>query len=643
MKYTPLTQLDLDAIGALAGFSPQTWTGPALPRPEGAAGFAEMADMLDKLAARAQYLIQVEDGLSLEYTLNGITAAGERFLLGTEAQVQEAADLRGVLVIVESFLNRTGMAAAGAEVIADAFAALRGKIEALLEIRRRILPPPARPSVAAPPAAAADYSAFAFEDLAQFAMAWSSYGDALREGYPQVDAYARAAADPDEATRQFWPTLNRHALPYNLLVLRKLSAASVEPFRTNFGAAWLPAYDQHLLAGTLYGIDLTLFADLEPATLENGTVRFTPSAMALLTMDDRTLSPVAVYVADPQRIANAQVYTPQSPAWIYALMAVKTSLTVYGIWIGHVYTLHLVTAAMQMAALNRLPADHVIHRLLAPHSHYTIAFDLVLLLGWTKLAPPTSISDAGKFLTLCDRFSSTHDFFSADPRTALAELNLDVQDFTDPAGGQPWNLYPNVQVMLQLWGVTETYVGAVVRESYPSEGSVRDDADLAAWIAEASAADGGNVAGLPRMDAIDALIAVATSVLYRIVFHGLSRLKKSSTPELSFSPNYPPCLQSTVIPSAGTPVSAADLLKTYLPKTGTLGGMVSFYGTFAHSAPYVPMVPDKGPRDELFFDEQRCPKANQALIDFRGEIEKIVRQLQPDWVQVGQWPRNIEL
>jgi len=35
-------------------------------------------------------------------------------------------------------------------------------------------------------------------------------------------------------------------------------------------------------------------------------------------------------------------------AWLYALQAAKTSVTVYGIWLGHVYHWHLVTAAMQM-------------------------------------------------------------------------------------------------------------------------------------------------------------------------------------------------------------------------------------------------------------------------------------------------------
>lgn len=86
----------------------------------------------------------------------------------------------------------------------------------------------------------------------------------------------------------------------------------------------------------------------------------------------------------------------------------------------------------------------------------------------------------------------------------------------------------------------------------------------------------------------------------------------------------------------------AELLK-FLPNTGTLGSLVSFYYIFAYNAPYVPLVPYKGPEDELFYDQTKYAAANQALITFRKAIENFIAQFQPDWVQTGQWPRNIEL
>ena len=83
-KYSALTQLELDAIGFLEGFQVPSWNGPALPRPQGDDGLEEVIDTVGTLIARNQNLIQAKDGLSIEYTLRGITASAERFLYGSE-------------------------------------------------------------------------------------------------------------------------------------------------------------------------------------------------------------------------------------------------------------------------------------------------------------------------------------------------------------------------------------------------------------------------------------------------------------------------------------------------------------------------------------------------------------------------------
>jgi len=723
-KYTPLTQADLDLIGMLGHFSAPAWTGPALPRPEGSEGLEEVIDTVNKLLARAQYLIQAKDGLSILYTLQGVTATAERFMLGTQEQVQQAADLRSVLFAIQKFLSVCFATPGSENHIEIVFKDLRADVDArsltpevaplikdigqdvrqdigdaasaaLAGIAQQVAAPESglaeafadlkslrvdlEADVMAPERAVAafvggrsittvttsvttvsttstpassqdaalqatpDYSAFTLEDPSQFSMAWTTFEDAFRKGYPHIAEYSSAITDPSEATRQFWLTLRGSALPYNLFVLHKLDAASAMTFKNNFGSSWIPRYDDLLNENKLYGIDMTVFAGLTPQQDTNGTVRFTPSTMALLEMDDRkNLNPIAAYVADPTNINNAQIYTSAAPSWIYGLLAVKTSLTVYGIWLGHVYSLHIVTAAMQMATLNTLPATNIIYQLLAPQSHYTIPFDLLLMLGWSNLSPPTSISDAGKFLTICNKFSATHNFFATDPANMLAGMNLDPADFTDPAiDDKPWNLYPNVQMVLKIWQMTADYVGAVVNAGYATDAAVAADTDLANWIGAATGQ--GNVAGLPRMDSKAALKSVVTSVLYRITFHGMGRLRSVGSPEPSFAPNFPPCLQSTNIPDPQSPLPTSQLLKTYLPNTGTLGKLVGFYDIFAYNAPYVPAVPNKGPEDELFYDQAVHPTANQALIDFRNQIQEIIRTLQPDWVQIGQWPRNIEL
>lgn len=639
--YAPMTQTDLDAIAGLEGFAIETWLGPALPRPANAEAIAELLDLLDHLVRRAQYLIQAKDGLTRKYTLRGETRTGERFMLGTEDGIEQVAALDVLTTAVKTFLDHTRIVH-DVEHAASRLGRVTGWIADIYAARSVL---DKRPAAAVPPVASGnDLSALPLEGMSQFSMAWTSYDEVARLGFEQLDRYVAAATDPEAATADFWRSLSDTALPYNLLILQRVRKDNAQAFRTAFGQTWSQVgADATLASGRLFGIDLTLFDGIPPLPQANGTTRFTPSTMMLLEQgDDRRLRPVAVRVADPQNGEQAAVYTQTSPSWIYALMAVRTSMTVHGIWIGHVYTLHLVTAAMQMTMWNVLPPGHVVAQALRAQSQFTIAFDVLLLIGWSHLSPPTSIGDAGTFLALCSRYAERHDFFSGDPLTALDALGLEVADFTSD-GGEPWDLYPNVRKMLSVWKLANNYAACVVRARYATDLDVADDLDLQQWIDQSAARSGGNVRGLPPLDTREALQAVLASLFYRINFHALGRLRDMGNPDPSFAPNFPPCLQSSRIPGADDDTSAARLLAEYLPRTGTIGGLISFYDLFAFSEPYVPLVPAEGFEALPQFDPSHFPGANEGLYALRRGMAALVREWQPEWVQISQLSRSIEL
>src|SRR6185295_19961112 len=133
-----------------------------------------------------------------------------------------------------------------------------------------------------------------------------------------------------------------------------------------------------------------------------GFPRFTPSTVTVLVQDAATkaLTPELIRVAgggnQPKFFSRRGSTTPA--AWVYALQAAKVSVTVYGIWLGHVYQWHIVTAAMLMTMFNNLSASNPARKLLEPHSSYVIPFDDVLLMGWNALVPPTSIASGWQFL-----------------------------------------------------------------------------------------------------------------------------------------------------------------------------------------------------------------------------------------------------
>ena len=131
-------------------------------------------------------------------------------------------------------------------------------------------------------------------------------------------------------------------------------------------------------------------------------------------------------------IFSRQGSTTTASAWVYALQAAKVGVTVFGIWLGHVYQLHLVTAAMVMTMFENLSPKNPVYRLLEPQSSYVIPFDDLLLLGWDALPgiPPTSLATAPQLLELIDLYAEGREFFDDDPTTTLERLGLTEADFT---------------------------------------------------------------------------------------------------------------------------------------------------------------------------------------------------------------------
>ena len=475
----------------------------------------------------------------------------------------------------------------------------------------------------------------------QFAIGWTTMPDVASAGAARLPRWSRALTDPDAATREFWPTIARYGIAVNIVGPQRVTGAAIGELRRAFGSAWTRSVQAAAAAGRLYAFDMRRFAALAPQTTPDG-VRFTPATVTLLRRHPRSgdLRPVAVLVSGPEG-AGRQVYTRERAtdgAWLYALQAAKTSITVFGIWLGHVYQWHLVTAAMLMAMHDALPAGHPIAQLLAPQSKYLVAFDQALMAQWSAIAPPTSLTTADQFLALCDAFADGRRFFDDDPGQTLRAMGLRERDFSDHA---PWDRFPVARKMLAVYALVERYVRTCVHASYPSDAAVAGDQALQAWMAAASAPDGGNIAGLPALTGRDALTRVCTSILHRITIHGASRLNSTPNPALSFVGNFPHCLQRTDIPGPRTEIDTPTLL-SYLPNTKTIAQALDFYFIFAFSTPYEPAIPLGGPGADLFFDGGPDSPRNRALIDLRKGLAAFIRQEQPDMPQLYQWPRNIE-
>jgi Lipoxygenase len=259
------------------------------------------------------------------------------------------------------------------------------------------------------------------------------------------------------------------------------------------------------------------------------------------------------------------------------------------------------------------------------------------LLLWSTIGPPTSFSSPELFLQLTNSFATDRNFFDDDPLVTIDKLGLDSKDFTETTD---WDLYPIVADLLEIWKASEKFAEQFVNLTYSSDQAIIDDTQLQNWMTQSGLPTEGNVRGLPAMGSRDALKRVLSSIIYRVAAHGNSRQLKSLGPALCFVPNYPPCLQDPRIPGPTETLSKEQILR-YLPNTGTIGEMMTFYYIFTYSAPYTPLIPLYGSEEDLYFEPATDPR-NAALIEFRESIEQFIRKYDEGAPLIHQWPVSIE-
>jgi hypothetical protein len=491
-----------------------------------------------------------------------------------------------------------------------------------------------------------------------FTLSWTTYQGMYKDSQELIAPFAKTLTDKQVATDSLWPTIASFGLPYNLLVLAKVADERAAELARELGDTWdAQGLEASQADGLVYEMDLRILASLGPSRAVDGTVRFVPGTLTVLKQDPDTksLTPVAIQLSTSD--GPPRVYTFDDNTWLYALQAVKASVTVWGIWLGHVYHWHIGTAAMQMTMFNNLPAGHRLYPLLEPQSQSVIDFDFVLLtLLWGQIAPPTPLTGYVPLVKLYDTFAKGRSFFDDDPLVELANRRLRAEDFTVV---KPWDAYPVVGVLLDVWDATAGFVSAVVADVYSTDEEVATDAALTEWMAASRDPKQGNIRGLP--DAIETraeLTSVLTSILYRVTAHGAGSLTPSVNPALAFVANFPPCLQGADIPEPGDVMTTEDLL-WLLPRTGTIGEMTTFYFTFVYSKPYGRLIPSGGIRADAYFPRKAC---NDALFAYRSAVTAIIDEYVETWNgaldrlrgssrpvpsyardQYGQWPRSVEL
>jgi len=291
--------------------------------------FSEPLLTLFHLARRSLEVEPAKNSLSNTYTIGGQTASGCDFLFGRSSAEELARATRELERIVN--MGPDG---------------IRGAI-----FRGHAATPNGTTS------GDTALTALSLDKPEDFSISWTNYENVYQDAQPVLGKFAATLTSLDAADAEFWPMIANCGTAYNLIILEAVTNSRRDSLRPIFGELWTEhQLDTVQSEGRLYVIDLSLFGYLQPQVVD-GVERFTPATITLLEQDAATkqLKPIAVRVASGQQ---SQMYSrSRTPgAWLYALQAAKTSITVYGIWLGHVYHWHIVTAAMHMTMAHTLAA-----------------------------------------------------------------------------------------------------------------------------------------------------------------------------------------------------------------------------------------------------------------------------------------------
>ena len=316
---------------------------------------------------------------------------------------------------------------------------------------------------------------------------------------------------------------------------------------------------QALSEGRLYVADYAAFAGLRGGTTD-GMAKYVWAPVALFVAHAGGLAPVAIQVGGHAGGAESLVGPWEEARWMLARTVVQAVDESHQGVITHVGVCHMVIQRFILAARRQLAPWHPLMRLLAPHFENTLAVNQVarksvLSPGGTQdrlLAP--LLEDQ---LALLTRSVADVDLASLDPTIELSRRGVHETECLP--------VYPFRDDSLPIFHATRDFVAGYLSLYYASDADVAADPELAAFVAEIGAPDGGR---LPRMmagvrvETVADVVDLAARIVFRATtFH--AALNDASYDWVSFAPNMP-CAAFAPFPPAGTAI-ADDALIRMLP------------------------------------------------------------------------------
>ncbi len=317
-----------------------------------------------------------------------------------------------------------------------------------------------------------------------------------------------------------------------------------------------------LASHTLFAVDYSLFAGARTGTTD-GHAKFLWAPLVLFSVDATfpgQLRPIAIQTAGREG-GRRTLYFPWESDWILARTAANVAdENLQGVLV-HLGYCHMVVQRFILATHRQLSEDHPLYALLTPHFRTTLAVNQVAKKNVVEpggvqdrlLAPRIEVQTE-----ILDRGIATLDLASLDPTIEFARRGVGDR------ASLP--LYPFRDDGLPIWEALRRFVEAYVRLYYTSDADVAQDTELAAFVREVGAPEGGRlpvmVAGT-QLETVRDVIDLVSRIIYRAsAYH--AAINDANYDWAAFVPSMPTAAFSE-LPARGEPGEAA--LASMLPSS----------------------------------------------------------------------------
>ncbi|XP_067231507.1 hydroperoxide isomerase ALOXE3 [Chanodichthys erythropterus] len=366
--------------------------------------------------------------------------------------------------------------------------------------------------------------------------------------------------------------------------------------------------------GNIFLCDYKRLADL-PTQFINGKQQYVAAPLCLLYKNQMgKLLPIAIQLQQ-QASDDNPVFLPSDCEydWQLAKLYVRNADCLEHQASFYLRT-HLLAETFTVSLLRNLPAVHPIHKLLMPHTRYTLQINTLIrdrLLGPEgAVTQNTSIGDEG-MTDLMKKVLSDLTYSSLCLLEDISDRGLEsIPNFFYRDDG------------LQIWGLINEFVRSMVEFYYQSDGDVQKDTELQDWIKEIFIHGflEQSSTGIPQcFSTVEEVIKFVTMVIFTVSAQH-SALRAGQFDYGSWFPNAPGSLKRPPPTSKGS--SDKNTLLDTLPDMNTSAYLVSVFWLL--SKPSSDLV-SLGQYPEDYFCQmapQKMIKGHQAELSFLSESIK---------------------